>query len=69
MHYRHVAFLFEVYVAGSDVSTHPFDAFQHMGFCPQVDALWEPITLEEHLEVFAKIRGVPTGKIKTLIDQ
>ena len=59
----------KVYVAGYDVSKDPLEAFQRMGYCPQVDALWPTVTLEEHLELFARIRGVPWDEVKRVIDQ
>ena len=59
----------KVYVAGYDISRQPFEAFQHMGFCPQTDVLWPIVTLQEHLEVFARIRGVPWGEVKRLVEQ
>lgn len=59
----------QVYVAGYDVRKQPHEAFQHMGFCPQEDALWNMITLQEHLEAFAWIRGVPWGDVKRVVDQ
>lgn len=51
------------------MSKHPFEAFQHMGFCPQADALWPIVTLQEHLEAYAKIRGVPWGDVKRVVEQ
>ena len=40
-----------------------------MGYCPQKDALWPTVTLEEHLTLFARIRGVPWDEVKTLVSQ
>lgn len=34
-----------------------------MGYCPQHDAQWKNITVREHLECYAAIRGVPTQEI------
>ncbi|XP_078349015.1 cholesterol transporter ABCA5-like isoform X2 [Oculina patagonica] len=58
----------KVYVAGYDMSRQPHEAFQHMGFCPQADALWNIVTLQEHLEAFARIRGVPWGEVQRLVE-
>ncbi|KAJ7372621.1 ATP-binding cassette sub- A member 5 [Desmophyllum pertusum] len=57
----------KVYVAGYDVSRQPLEAFQHMGFCPQSDAHWQILTLQEHLEAYARIRGVPWGEVNRLV--
>ena len=59
----------QVYVAGYDVSKNPLEAFQCMGYCPQKDALWPTVTLEEHLTLFARIRGVSWDEVKTLVSQ
>uniref|UniRef100_A0A4W5NEE0 Cholesterol transporter ABCA5 n=1 Tax=Hucho hucho TaxID=62062 RepID=A0A4W5NEE0_9TELE len=31
---------------------------EHIGYCPQVSPLWPRITLEEHLEIYAAIKGL-----------
>lgn len=30
-----------------------------IGYCPQFDALLEYLTVQEHLELYARIKGVP----------
>lgn len=32
------------------------DALWHMGYCPQFSALWQLITVREHLELYAKLQ-------------
>lgn len=34
-----------------------------IGYCPQFDALLEFLTAKEHLELYARIKGVPELKI------
>lgn len=34
-----------------------------IGFCPQFDALLEYLTVQEHLELYARIKGVSDHKI------
>lgn len=43
-------------------------AFQLLGYCPQHDALWKNITVREHLECYANIRGVPYNDIPRIIN-
>ncbi|XP_020567686.1 ATP-binding cassette sub-family A member 5 isoform X1 [Oryzias latipes] len=31
---------------------------EHVGYCPQVNPLWPRITLQEHLEVYAAVKGL-----------
>lgn len=38
----------------------PFYVFaMQIGYCPQFDALLEFLTVQEHLELYARIKGVP----------
>lgn len=39
------------------------EAFQKLGYCPQHDAQWKKISIREHLELYAAIRGVPSKEI------
>uniref|UniRef100_A0A7N6ALD9 ABC transporter domain-containing protein n=1 Tax=Anabas testudineus TaxID=64144 RepID=A0A7N6ALD9_ANATE len=44
-----------------DYSTdfHPAGSpLEHVGYCPQVSPLWPRITLQEHLEIYAAIKGL-----------
>ncbi|KAM6964539.1 LOW QUALITY PROTEIN: cholesterol transporter ABCA5 [Tautogolabrus adspersus] len=44
-----------------DYSTEfrPVDSpLEHVGYCPQVNPLWPRITLQEHLEIYAAIKGL-----------
>lgn len=47
------------YIFGSDIRMNPKAARQHIGYCPQFDALLEFLTVQEHLELYARIKGVP----------
>lgn len=38
--------------------------FKYLGYCPQHDVLWKNITVKEHIELYAAIRGVPPDKIR-----
>lgn len=46
-------------IGGFSVTNSQSDAFQILGYCPQHDALWKNVTVKEHLELYAAIRGVP----------
>ena len=54
-------------VGGYDVRSSLSQAFEAMGYCPQHDALWEPITLEEHMECYALVRGIPRDRVKDVL--
>lgn len=52
-----------VYIGGTSITSNLSDAFKLLGYCPQHDALWKNITVREHLECYAAIRGVPHSHI------
>ncbi len=39
---------------------------QHLGYCPQFDAIFPLLTGREHLYFFARLRGVPEKDVKTV---
>uniref|UniRef100_A0A673I827 ATP-binding cassette sub-family A member 5-like n=1 Tax=Sinocyclocheilus rhinocerous TaxID=307959 RepID=A0A673I827_9TELE len=39
----------------------------HVGYCPQVNPLWPRITLQEHLEIYAAIKGLHQCDIPNII--
>jgi ATP-binding cassette, subfamily A (ABC1), member 3 len=42
---------------------------QRIGVCPQHDVLWPQLTVREHLELFATLKGVPSEEIDALVRQ
>ncbi|XP_043274650.1 ABC transporter A family member 1-like isoform X2 [Venturia canescens] len=57
-----------VQIGGHNINSHMTEAFRQMGYCPQHDAQWKNITVREHLECYAAIRGVPWGDIDRIVD-
>ncbi|KAK2086828.1 Phospholipid-transporting ATPase abca7 [Saguinus oedipus] len=45
------------------VAQEPSAAHLRMGYCPQSDAIFELLTGREHLELFARLRGVPEAQV------
>lgn len=45
---------------------------KHIGLCAQFDILWNEITAEQHLEMFARLKGIPAyerpQKIQELLE-
>lgn len=37
---------------------------QIIGVCPQHDVLWAELTVREHLDIFARLRGVPNNELQ-----
>ena len=59
----------KVRIGEEDITSNQSSAFQQLGYCPQFDAVWQRITVKEHLEVYAAIRGVPPNKISELVER
>lgn len=55
-------------IVGHNIISNINDAFQLMGYCPQHDALWKNITVREHLECYAAIRGVASDEIPRVVE-
>lgn len=49
----------QVSIAGYNITNCQSSAFQMLGYCPQHDALWNNVTVREHIELYAAIRGIP----------
>ena len=54
-------------LGGYNIAENPEKVRQLMGYCPQFDALHDLMTAEEHLEFYARIRGVPEDKVSELV--
>lgn len=54
-------------VFGNSIKTNMYRIRQNLGVCPQHSILWDILTVEEHLRIFAKIKGVPSDKIEQSI--
>jgi ATP-binding cassette, subfamily A (ABC1), member 3 len=46
------------YVCGNDIVTDSVAALQCIGYCPQFDACLDLLTVEEHLYLYAGVRGI-----------
>ncbi|CAH6779324.1 phospholipid-transporting ATPase ABCA7 [Phodopus roborovskii] len=53
----------EAVLAGHNVALEPAAAHRSMGYCPQSDAIFDLLTGREHLELFARLRGVPKAQV------
>ncbi|CAN6443979.1 unnamed protein product [Victoria cruziana] len=57
------------YIFGIDIRLNPKAACQHVGYCPQFDALLELLTVQEHLELYARIKGVPGHRVNAVVEE
>jgi len=58
---------FKAYIGGLDITTQLDAAREHIGYCPQFDALLENLTAKEHLFLYAAIKGIPYNMVNILI--
>jgi ATP-binding cassette subfamily A (ABC1) protein 1 len=54
-------------LAGYDVLTQQPQVRRLLGYCPQADALLELLTVREHLELYARIKGVPEPQVAAVV--
>jgi len=58
----------EISIAGHNVNTDFGEARKLIGYCPQHDAIFPLLTVEEHLWFYAKIKGIPEDRRETLVE-
>eukprot|EP00043_Microstomoeca_roanoka_P008399 m.80908 g.80908 ORF g.80908 m.80908 type:complete len:1735 (+) comp14227_c0_seq1:159-5363(+) len=56
-------------VNGHDIRTDINGVRQSLGICPQHDVLFDTLTVEEHLQFFCKLKGVPAKNIPHHVDE
>jgi len=52
-----------IFIDGHDVATEIESLRQMMGVCPQMNILWDKLTVMEHLQLFGKLRGFDDEQI------
>ncbi|XP_019232032.1 PREDICTED: ABC transporter A family member 1 [Nicotiana attenuata] len=57
------------FIFGKDIRSDPKVARRHIGYCPQFDTLLEFLTVQEHLELYARIKGVPEYELEDVVMQ
>ncbi|KAK4797503.1 hypothetical protein SAY86_029829 [Trapa natans] len=55
------------FIFGQDIRSNPKAARRHIGYCPQFDALLEHLTVQEHLELYARIKRVPEHRVHDVV--
>ena len=55
-----------VMINGHKIKASDSETFKLIGYCPQHDSLWKEITLKEHINLFAAIRGISSDRIETV---
>ncbi|KAJ9184819.1 hypothetical protein P3X46_004507 [Hevea brasiliensis] len=55
------------FIFGKDIRSNPKAVRRHIGYCPQFDALLEFLTVREHLELYARIKGVADYRMEDIV--
>ncbi|KAL4454193.1 hypothetical protein ABPG74_012150 [Tetrahymena malaccensis] len=55
------------YIKGLDIRKDMDQIRKFLGVCPQHDILFDQLTVKEHLELFATLKGMPADKIESAI--
>jgi len=58
----------DVHVQGYDLKTELQYAQNYIGYCPQFDAILDVITVEEHLQLYADLKGIPRSIRDQLVE-
>jgi ATP-binding cassette subfamily A (ABC1) protein 3 len=53
----------EAFLVGRKVGANDSKCFESVGFCPQKDALFELLSVEQHLRLYARLKGLPAPLI------
>uniref|UniRef100_A0A8C4P0I0 ABC transporter domain-containing protein n=1 Tax=Dicentrarchus labrax TaxID=13489 RepID=A0A8C4P0I0_DICLA len=58
----------EAFLNGYSIRTEMRDVHQNLGYCPQFDAIDDLLTGKEHLEFYARLRGVPEKEVSMVAE-
>lgn len=56
-------------LGGLDILTQQVQVRRLLGYCPQFDALLEMLTVREHLQLYARMKGVSEAKLEEVVQQ
>ncbi|RNF24658.1 ABC1 transporter [Trypanosoma conorhini] len=59
----------QAFICGKDTVQDSREALHYIGYCPQFDALLDLLTVEEHLQLYAGIRGVSKCNRKLVVGE
>ena len=55
-------------LAGLDIITQQLQVRRLLGYCPQFDAILDLMSVREHLELYARIKGVPEADVRGVVE-
>lgn len=54
-------------LSGFDILSQQIDVRREIGYCPQFDALFDLLSVREHLELFAQLKGVQAADLEMVV--
>ncbi|OAE27724.1 hypothetical protein AXG93_4193s1240 [Marchantia polymorpha subsp. ruderalis] len=57
------------FIKGHSVVTNMPTVQKYIGYCPQFDPLLDLMTAREHLDMYARLKGVPDIRVKSTVDE
>jgi ABC-type multidrug transport system ATPase subunit len=58
----------EISISGHNVLTEFAQARKLIGYCPQHDAIFPLMTVEEHLWFYSRIKGIPENRREAVVE-
>lgn len=59
----------DCFIYGKDIRTNLKEIRKFLGICPQHNVLFDDLTVKEHLELYALIKGVPENDLDLEVKQ
>eukprot|EP01100_Stratorugosa_tubuloviscum_P010335 TRINITY_DN4406_c1_g2_i2.p1 TRINITY_DN4406_c1_g2~~TRINITY_DN4406_c1_g2_i2.p1 ORF type:complete len:802 (+),score=276.07 TRINITY_DN4406_c1_g2_i2:57-2462(+) len=59
----------DAFISAYSITKNFEDVYSIIGICPQQNILWDKLTGREHLELFAKIRGIASDAIDIIVER
>jgi len=59
----------DVWIQGHSVIEEPGVCRKMIGYCPQFDAIWDLLTVQEHLTLYAKLKGISRRNVKEAVNE
>ena len=59
----------DVLLNGESIREHPLEAKRYLGYLPQTPPVYPEFTVDEYLEFCAKLRGVPSEKVRSAVER
>lgn len=59
----------EIFIGGNNLVTQRDECRKVIGYTAQANPIWNKLTVEEHLNFYATVKGVPDDRLKEIVNQ